>query len=207
MRLIPGLSVAASLAYLLVPSDAPVVLVVVLKGLSVSLLGVVALQARQWLLSLALLLSSLGDVVLACGREYFVAGLAAFLCAHVVYIALFVRRGTSGGGLAFAACVAIFGLAFGAWLSPSLGALRVPVFCYIGAIVGMVASASRADYGNRWVLAGAILFLISDSLLGAGRFKTPIPLGGVLVWTTYYAAQCSIALGVMRAPVRASEGD
>ena len=53
---------------------------------------------------------------------------------------------------------------------------------------------------SRWVLAGAVLFLISDSLLGAGRFKTQIPLRGFLVWTTYYAGQCAITLGVLSEP-------
>jgi uncharacterized membrane protein YhhN len=196
-----GLSAAASLAYLFFPRWAPASVEIVLKGLSVTLLALIAMQASQRLLSLALLLSSLGDVLLACGPNFFLSGLAAFLCSHLVYIVLFVRRRASvaapRGPIWFPALLLVFGLAFGAWLAPSLGALRVPVFCYIAAIIAMVAAASRASYGSRWVLAGAVLFLISDSLLGAGRFKTQIPLGGFLVWTTYYAGQCAIALGVL----------
>ena len=199
-----GLSVAASLAYLLFPTSAPAFLSIVLKGLSVTLLAVVAFQANRRLLGLALLLSSLGDVLLACGRELFLEGLAAFLCAHLVYIALFLRRrgsvAAATGQFAFPAVLVVYGLAYGAWLAPSLGALRVPVFCYIAAIVAMVVAASRANDRSRWVLCGAVLFLISDSLLGAGRFKTPIPLGGPLVWITYYAGQCGITLGVLSEP-------
>lgn len=199
-----GLSAAASLAYLLFPKWAPGSLEIVLKGLSVTLLALIAFQANRRLLALGLLISSLGDVLLACGRDLFLGGLAAFLCAHLVYIVLFVRRragvAAAPAQLAFPAFLLVFGLAFGAWLAPALGALRVPVFCYIAAIVGMVAAASRANYGSRWVLAGAVLFLISDSLLGAGRFKTPIPLGGLLVWITYYAGQCGIMLGVLSEP-------
>jgi uncharacterized membrane protein YhhN len=199
-----GLSAAASLAYLLFPRWAPSSLEIVVKGLSVTLLALIAFQANRRLLSLALLLSSLGDVLLARGLNFFLWGLAAFLCAHLVYIALFVRRRASAaaasGQWAFPALVLVFGWAFGAYLAPSLGALRVPVFCYIAAIVAMVAAASRANYRSRWVLAGAVLFLVSDSLLGAGRFKTPIPLGGPLVWITYYAGQCAITLGVLSEP-------
>jgi uncharacterized membrane protein YhhN len=196
-----GISAAASLAYLAYPSWAPASVEIVLKGLCVTLLAVIAWQADQRLLALALQLCSLGDVLLARGIDWFVAGLAAFLCAHLVYIAVFVRQrarvAESPGRYAFTASVVAYGLAFGAWLAPSLGALRVPVFCYIAAITGMLATAGRAGYGRRWVLAGAVLFLISDSLLGAGRFKMQIPLGGLLVWTTYYAGQCAITLGVV----------
>jgi uncharacterized membrane protein YhhN len=196
-----GLSAAASLAYLVFPTWGPPTLEVVLKGLSVTLLALIAFQANQRLLSLGLLISSVGDVLLACGRNFFLAGLAVFLCAHLVYILLFTRRRASlaapSGQFAFPAFLVVFGLVFGGWLAPSLGALRVPVFCYIAAIVAMGATASRANYRSPCVLSGAVLFLISDSLLGAGRFKTPIPLGAVLVWTTYYAGQCAIALGVL----------
>jgi uncharacterized membrane protein YhhN len=196
-----GLSASASLAYLLIPSEALPIPAIVVKGLSVTLLAMVALRADRRLLGFALLLSSLGDVLLACGRGFFLAGLAAFLCSHLVYIALFVRRRASmaaaSGQYGFPALLLVYGVAFGAWLAPSLGGLRMPVFCYIAAIVGMVASASRANYGSRWVFRGAVLFLISDSLLGAGRFKTQIPLGGPLVWITYYAGQCDITLGVL----------
>jgi uncharacterized membrane protein YhhN len=197
-------SAAASLSYLLFRGWAPLPAEIVLKGLSVTLLAVMALQAKHGLLAAALLLSSFGDVLLACGDRFFIGGLAAFLFSHLVYIVLFVRRRASlpgaRGQFAFPALLVVFGLGFGEWLAPSLGALRVPVFCYIAAIIAMVATASRANYGSPWVLTGVVLFLISDSLLGAGRFKQPIPLGSLLVWTTYYAGQCGITLGILAEP-------
>ncbi len=199
-----GLSAAASLAYLLYPRWAAASLEIVLKGLPVTLLALIALMANRRLLALALALSALGDVLLARGFNLFLAGLATFLCAHLVYIVLFVRHRASAAAtrsqFAFPALVLVYGLTFGAWLAPSLGALQVPVFCYIAAIVAMVSTASRANYRRPWVLVGAILFLISDSLLGAGRFKTQVPLGSLLVWIAYYAGQCAITLGVLSEP-------
>lgn len=198
------LSAAASLAYLLIPKAAPLAIEVILKGLSVTLLALVALAARRWPLAFALALSSAGDVLLACGPRFFVSGLAAFLCAHLVYVALFLRRGARPGPdfprFVFRLALLLYGLAFGAWLSPSLGTLRLPVFAYIAAILAMVAAAHRANYRNRSVLLGALLFLLSDSLLGANRFKTPIPLAGFLIWITYYAAQLAITRGVLSDP-------
>ena len=194
------LSAAASLAYLLCPNSAPLPLEVALKGLSVTLLAAAAWTAGRSLLALGLLLSSLGDVLLACGNRFFVPGLAAFLCAHLVYVAVFLRRGPrptpAPARFAFPLVVLLYGLTFAAWLAPSLGPLRLPVFCYIAAILAMVAAAHRAYYANRSVLLGAVLFLFSDSLLGANRFKTPIPLAGFLIWTTYYAGQFAITRGV-----------
>jgi len=73
----------------------------------------------------------------------------------------------------------------------------------LAAILAMVASASRANYRSRGVFLGALLFLLSDSVLGAARFKLPVPWSGALIWSTYYLGQCAIALGVMaeaRAP-------
>ena len=189
------LSAVAGLGYLALPHA------IVLKGLSVTLLAILALQARRRLLALGLLISSCGDVLLGFGNRYFLAGLATFLCAHLVYIVLFLgRRRKPRSDVAFPLLMAIYGIAFGAWLAPSLGSLRVPVFLYIAAILTMAAAAYRANYRSPWVLCGAILFVISDSLLGAGRFKTPVPLGGILVWCTYYAAQCAITLGVLPEP-------
>ncbi len=194
--LILGLSAASALAYLLVPPP----LSILCKGLSITLLACIAFASAHRLLALALLLSSCGDILLACGNAYFLGGLALFLCAHLVYLALFLRCRGALRTPALLVFLLLYGLVFGAWLAPSLGPLRVPVFCYIAAILAMAAAASQAAYPTRWVLLGALLFLVSDSLLGAGRFKSPLPLGGVLVWTTYYAAQCAIALGVLAEP-------
>jgi hypothetical protein len=44
---------------------------------------------------------------------------------------------------------------------------------------------------------GAVLFLISDSLLAIHKFKAPMPLRDYLVWSTYYLGQCGIALGYL----------
>jgi len=195
------MSVAASLAYLL-RSGSPVLPAdVILKGLSVTLLGVVALRASRAFLAAALLLSSVGDVLLELDRSYFLLGLAAFLTSHLLYTTLFVRHraelSPASRQLVWPALLACYGVGFGIWLTPSLGELRVPVFCYIAALVAMVATSSRANYRSRWVFLGALLFLASDSLLGTGRFKLQIPGSGSLIWITYYLGQCAIALGVL----------
>ena len=43
---------------------------------------------------------------------------------------------------------------------------------------------------------GAVLFLISDGLLAINRFRKEYPYAHVLILSTYYGAQCLIALSV-----------
>jgi uncharacterized membrane protein YhhN len=186
-------SVLAAAAYLISPHPPSTVL----KGLSVSLLAVVALASGRKLLATALLLSSLGDVLLDLSARLFVAGLAAFLAAHLVYIVLFVRhrRAAQNEARRYAVLAALlaYGVAFGAWLWPGLGPLRIPVMVYMTAILAMVWTATRAGYRSHWVMAGALLFLLSDSMLGANKFRMAIPGHGFLVWTTYYLGQWLLA--------------
>jgi hypothetical protein len=61
----------------------------------------------------------------------------------------------------------------------------------------MTVSATLAGFARPFVLLGALLFLISDSLLAAG-FKLRAPLEAFLIWPTYYVGQYAIAMGVLR---------
>ena len=95
-----GLSLICGLAYLsgsarLVALGLPFAATVVIKGLSIAPLAVIALRqlARpdHWLLSVALLFSTLGDVFLGLrGEQWFTFGLSSFLIAHLFYVTLFV---------------------------------------------------------------------------------------------------------------------
>ena len=96
------------------------------------------------------------------------------------------------------AALLIFSVLWSQWLAPGLGSLTWPVMFYTCVITVMVASAILAGFSNTWVCTGAILFLISDSILAANKFKSPVPMGGFLVWTTYYLAQFGIAIGFLR---------
>jgi uncharacterized membrane protein YhhN len=134
-------------------------------------------------------------------------GLGAFLLGHLTYITLFVRRRFKQGAppisrprRAIVAFLLVYIVAFSWWLSPSLGALAVPVYAYMGAITVMAISAVCAGLRRPWVVAGAIFFVASDSILGAAKFATPhIPGRDFLVWSTYCLAQYGIALGCLNA--------
>jgi uncharacterized membrane protein YhhN len=202
-RVLRWLSIVSGVVYLATEPWQPFSGSFLVKGMSVGPLALLAFLAGSPVLGLALALSTLGDILLDLDPErLFVFGLGSFLVAHLVYIFLFVRNrrrtiilGTPR--LLLAVLVLMYSIGISAWLLPSLGGLIVPVAIYMCAITAMVVSAILARFSNPWIVVGAILFLISDSLLAVNKFKTPVPYRDFLVWTTYYVGQYGIAIGFL----------
>ena len=180
------------------------------KTLSVAMLAVLAmLQGGPLLLVVALALSAVGDAFLSRdGEKAFLGGLASFLVAHIVYIALFLR---SGGGLALlsaeswrgaiALALAVFVIVMLAALWRRVGpSLRLPIACYVVAILAMGMAALTTN--SVWVIGGAVLFMASDGLLATEKFLVAAisphrAWMRLAVWVLYYAAQLAITLGFL----------
>lgn len=215
------LSIVSSVAYLATRGIQPFPGSVVLKALGMAPLAVLTFRVLDkgeraaigpgkpgirdsHLLAAALTLSCVGDVLLHLGfRRYFGLGLVAFFLAHVAYIALFVRSWPRPlrprrRALLLAAAVVVYSVVVTGWLSTRLGGYAVPVIAYSLAITLMAVAAILAGFSTPLVWTGAALFIISDSLIAAGRFRTVLPLGAYLIWPTYYLAQYGIAIGVLR---------
>lgn len=86
---------------------------------------------------------------------------------------------------------------FLALLGPHAGALLAPVALY-GLV--LAAMAATAAWHGRLVAIGGALFVLSDSVLGLGRFLPgyDFPLHDLVIMTSYLAAQGLIAAGVLR---------
>jgi uncharacterized membrane protein YhhN len=184
------------------------------KTLGIALLAAYAAFSRAPLLCLALILSACGDYALALNPPAREAGMAFFGSAHLAYIALFalaiLRFGWRKDGLILSLALAAFGVAMFVWLRPGLGAMAGPVTAYLGLIVVMAALAALVN-GPRLITIGALLFVISDSLIAAGWFRGlevragAFDLLGAAIWATYYLAQAGIGVGVVRMKRAASE--
>jgi uncharacterized membrane protein YhhN len=48
---------------------------------------------------------------------------------------------------------------------------------------------------------GAVLFLVSDSLLSWNAFRAPVPFADLCILSTYYASQLCLALSVLLLPL------
>jgi uncharacterized membrane protein YhhN len=157
--------------------------------------------AYKTLVLAGLFFSLLGDIALMFPEKWFTAGLVAFLTAHVFYILAFKPLAghpvSPGTFIPFV----LFGLLMFFLLAPKLGPMKLPVLVYIAAITMMAGFAAGRFIdrgGTRPLLAfiGAVLFLVSDSVLAYDRFARKVPAARVLVLGTYFPAQLLIALSI-----------
>lgn len=148
---------------------------------------------RKKQLLVALFFCGCGDIILQAVNGGFAFGLASFLIAHLVYIALFHPNYWSK--LAIVIAAACFTLMMSI-LYNHLGDLLLPVAIYMLVIVTMWAAAFSTS--NRLLAVGASSFVISDSLIAIDRFIAPLPLSSEFIMLTYYFAQWAIVYSYLR---------
>jgi uncharacterized membrane protein YhhN len=203
--------------FLLVENNASFIPAFILKALIIPFLAVVFLLNlrlsgnRFHLMILAgLLFSWAGDVLLEVPKEYadlFVPGLACFLFAHVMYLLVFFL--TPGENFIFRKGsflllpVFLYGAGLIYYLFKDLGDMRIPVIVYAIVILIMLAGAinrkkkvSTTSY--LLVLAGAILFVLSDSAIAINKFGHSFTGSSIVVMATYLTAQYLIVTGYIR---------
>ena len=167
----------------------------------------VSLKKNKWYL-LALICSFGGDVFLLFdAQSYFMLGLGSFLLAHLFYITLVSKQLKKPNNkewlLSF---VIFFGFLIGLLmvLKGHLGAFKIPVVVYglvissFGALC-FINNLQQKDKASAVLLIGALLFMLSDSLLAVNKFYRSIEILNLLVMLTYIAAQYLIFRAVVLA--------
>jgi uncharacterized membrane protein YhhN len=181
-----SLAFVASIALLPYPGDfllkvSPIVCLVV----AVAMAGTGPLQ-RQVIA--ALVFSGIGDISLE--RGLFTLGLGAFLVAHLFYLSVFCRHlRMTRQGVAALLGLAIYGAAVVTYLSPHLGEMATPVYLYMTVIFAMAGAAVSGRDNHPLVALGAVLFVLSDSLIAINRFAEPVPGAKYAIMVLYYAGQ------------------
>ena len=156
---------------------------------------------RRWI-SIGLLFSLLGDILLAWPVDLFVFGLGAFLVAHLAYLKAYLvdcrRLALLPLALALLAGVSLFSV----MAAKGLGDLLIPVAVYALAISAMLWRAlarlgSHVPKRSAWLAAaGALAFVVSDSLIGIDRFVLPFGAAPYLIILSYWIGQWGIAASV-----------
>lgn len=173
-------------------------------GFVATAISVGALQHRYGQVVLAgLLFSVCGDMILTnTSQPAFLLGLGSFLLAHVAYITAFTLKGLNYRWAAVAAVpVVLIAALVIIWLEPHLpDDLARPVLVYMAVIGVMVVAAfgCKAAGASALVLAGALLFFVSDLSVAAQRIvQVDFP---TFVWglPMYYAGQLCLALSAAR---------
>lgn len=157
------------------------------------------LREARWLIP-ALIFSATGDWLLATPwwEPSFVAGLAAFLVAHLCYLgALLPLVVVSRGRLVGAGLVGVSCLVLLAWFWPGMAreGMTLPVTVYVGVLGAMVCAALLAKLPTPWTAVGAVCFAVSDGMIGASQFVLGNELLAVPIWWAYAAAQLLITAG------------
>jgi len=168
--------------------------------LTVAAVGHPNVRERRWLMS-ALLLSATGDWALAIPwwTLSFVVGLAAFLLAHLCFLAALLPLATtarpSKPRLGVVALVCLSTVALLAWFWPHLGRDTLPVTVYIVVLTAMVCTALLARLPTIWTAVGAVCFAASDSMIAISRFILGNEALAVPIWWSYAAAEILITAG------------
>ncbi len=168
---------------------------------------------------LALVCCSLGDTLLlfeSGGNGAMVYGISAFLMAQGLFIFSYRRysfkKNTTELGHTYKMRIAfpiiLSGTGLCVILYPSLGPLKIPVMIYALLLTGMVVSAvfrlGLTNSKSFWlVLSGALLFMLSDSVLAVNKFFTPLDHASFWIMLPYCSAQFLIVEGILQHPSEA----
>jgi uncharacterized membrane protein YhhN len=172
----------------------------------------VARESLSIPLVVAILFSCAGDILLMqkSDEKFFMFGLGAFLVAHLFYILTLRQHRLENSPEAlqglqkirFAFPIVLAGTGLVAILYGHLEGLKIPVMVYAAVITFMVLNAlfrfgRTSTKSFTMVFGGAILFMMSDSLLAVDKFLEPIPMAGFWVMSTYIGAQFLIVKGLV----------
>ncbi|MEZ5176610.1 MAG: lysoplasmalogenase [Acidimicrobiia bacterium] len=146
-----------------------------------------------------LVLSLAGDVFLLMDTRWFVAGLGAFLAAHIAYTVGLVDAGLDLRAVAVGVVLVILAIVTTGWriqraASGADRRLGIPVAGYIVAISAMLVAAVGTM--NPAATVGAGLFYLSDTILGWNRFVAPLPHGRLLTMMAYHGAQALLVIAL-----------
>jgi len=162
------------------------------------------------LIILAFVFSLFGDVFLlwqSISDIFFVAGLASFLIAHLLYAFYFYKSSAKTWTknrtliiiqfLMFLLVIGYYSLMY-----PGLGDLSIPVLFYVSTIgaMGILALNRYLQVSSKsfwYIFIGALSFILSDSIIGFNKFVDPITNASFYIMLFYCLAQYLILKGFL----------
>lgn len=142
-----------------------------------------------------------GDVFLMLPKDAFIPGLASFAVAQILFTVSFATGETTATRLTIGLVVAIPLAAFlarrfvAAIRASGHTALVAPVCVYMVVISAMAVGAVGS--GNAVAIAGALIFMASDSLIAETRFVRERSWHSVGIMVTYHVALAGLALSML----------
>lgn len=147
------------------------------------------------LMPLALLLSAAGDW--AGEHRIFLLQLSLFALAHIAYIVYFAKGAKFGKrGVVVASVWGVVMLTLGGYIIPHIDSAVIQVACGVYVLlIGTMALFAFMNCGALRVLniIAALLFVASDSCIAINKFVGKFEYAGIVIMTTYFAAQLIFA--------------
>ena len=143
-------------------------------------------------LTVALLFCLAGDIFLL-NNQYFLFGLASFLLGHLVFIYAFSTISGFSRNIVPLIILLILCIPYFLYLKPGLGDLTTPVAVYMSVIIIMTWQAISLYFKEKqrahlFIALGAVLFMLSDSLLAFNKFKATFAMADFAILSTYWLA-------------------
>lgn len=153
-----------------------------------------------WILA-GLVCCMVGDLLLMADSDrYFLAGLVAFLCGHLLYAMAFLQLPANLMGLLITSIPALTLLvAATRWLAPHVNReMRYPVKLYMVVITGMLlcAGLSSGHPAGTLIIAGAWGFALSDLAVARQQFVHAGRNNGLWGTPLYFFSQMLLASSV-----------
>ena len=150
---------------------------------------------------IALVFCVFGDVFLMLPKDAFVPGLASFAIAQMCFVVSLATQDATTPKLIIGLLIVVPTTLFlsrrfiTAIKSSGHGELVLPVAVYMVVIAAMATSAIAG--GTVIGIAGAMFFLLSDSLIAEHRFVKERGWQSVGIMVTYHVALAGLALGLL----------
>ncbi len=177
-------------------------LMILLGGYFVSKVGNLN-NKLKYLVVAALIGSWFGDTFLMFqdyNSMFFIFGLGSFLIAHLAYIMAFYKfKGKKNQVVLISTSLffAAYSLNLLLALWPGLNDMLIPVIVYAFVLTVMGIIGVVRNYGiSILIVLGAILFIISDSLIAYNKFVEPVIYSRISIMFTYILAQFLIVKGL-----------
>ena len=78
--------------------------------------------------------------------------------------------------------------------------MKIAVYLYMAVITAMAAAALCGRGNHPLVALGALMFVLSDSLIAVNRFVEPVPGARYWIMALYYGAQYLLTWDARRTP-------
>lgn len=158
-------------------------------------------EVARAVLVVALVFCVAGDVFLMLPRDAFLPGLGSFAVAQILFTVSFALREPTLTGAIVGVVAVVVGATvlarrfIGALRRSGSGSMVPAILVYVAVISAMVVSAVAG--GSPVAIAGAVLFMISDSLIAEERFVSSRRWQRLVIIVTYHMALAGLVLGLV----------